>query len=44
MSYIIQDINEEIQEVFKMEASRVGLRSGLEFMISQYEYEGTWKI
>jgi len=40
----MDEIDEEVLEVIKLESSRAGERSGLEFMITQYEYEGTWKL
>lgn len=38
------EINEELKELFISEATRIGERTGLEFMITQFEYEGTWNL
>ena len=40
----MDDIDEEVVELINSETRRVGTRSGLNFMITQYEYEGTWKL
>lgn len=40
----VKRVYEDLQEVYAKESNRPGVRSGLEFMITQVEYEGTWKL
>lgn len=39
-----KQVYEDLEEVYKSECRRIGERSGLPFMITQFEYEGTWQL
>jgi len=40
----IKDPYDDLDEVMRLERNRIGERSGLHFMITQQEYQGTWKL
>lgn len=44
MEESVDDIFDDLNEVYRSEIMRLGERSGLPFMITQFEYEGTWQL